>query len=407
MNSSITAITRRLHATKFGKTYPRFKRASTLSPATEIDTDALGFTFVPAGYELFLALPPRGRWTRSLELNAQEYIKVFNQPLMYRALKLLHGAPDVVTALGTKDLATCHPVDWSYTLVLGSYALCEVRSKHYSRVHLDFWTPRLRAAEKKGDLAKLAGSFCAAITEFVEQNGHIWDEGTDLPASEPSKAISNVAAEKYRSAERLLSAATLLDQRPAARPIPVAETLDVSAVGYLYAAAATQFFVALEALVNLLYTLLLRPEFQSRTYERLTVRSEIDLRLVAMHVFCTGFSAQTVLPGSELWQRIVDLRNFRNDLLHGNVLEEHMIYSFTEDNFLFFYSPSTDFRGRKLQAKAERSLPRAQTRIVRRTVESIKATVDDVRSALLAAMDQDTAQWVQSWISTPFVPPRT
>jgi len=187
----------------------------------------------------------------------------------------------------------------------------------------------------------------------------------------------------------------------------VAETLDVSAVGYLYAAAATQFFVALEALVNLLYTLLLRPEFQSRTYERLTVRSEIDLRLVAMHVFCTGFSAQTVLPGSELWQRIVDLRNFRNDLLHGNVLEEHMIYSFTEDNFLFFYSPSTDFRGRKLQAKAERSLPRAQTRIVRRTVESIKATVDDVRSALLAAMDQDTAQWVQSWISTPFVPPRT
>jgi hypothetical protein len=126
-----------------------------------------------------------------------------------------------------------------------------------------------------------------------------------------------------------------------------------------------------------------------------------------MHVFCSGFSKQPISPGSDLWQRIIDLRDFRNDMVHGNITEEHRLHSFTEDGFLFFYSASTDFRGRKLEAKAARVLPRAQTQITRKTVHSVKATVDEVRAAILAAMDQETGQWVNSWISTPLVPPRT
>lgn len=406
MPSSVTPLTRKLHATKFGSLYPRFGRPATLSPAIEVDASTTYFTPPPA-YGLVLAPPPKARWTRALELNAMEHINVFNQSLIYRALKLLHGPPDLAAAWLADDHSTAHALDWSYTLFVDAHVLCEMRNKHFSRVHLDSWTPRLRTAEKKKHLAEVAVAFCAALNEFLEQNAHIWDETTDLPATDISTALSNVAAEKYESADRLLSAAMLLDRRPAARLIPAGETVGVRAVGYLYAAAAMQYFIALEALVNLLYTLLLRAEFRGRTYERLTVRSEIDLRLVSMHVFCSGFSKQTISPGTDLWQRIIDLRDFPNDMVHGNITEEHRLHRFTEDAFLFFYSASTDFRGRKLEAKAARVLPRAQTQITRKTVHAVKATVDEIRAAILAAMDQETGQWVNSWISTPFVPPRT
>jgi hypothetical protein len=406
MPSSVTPLTRKLRPTKFGSRYPRFGRSATFLPAAEVDANAIRFTPSPPGYALFLAPPPKAKWARTLELNAMEQIKVFNQPLIYRALKLLHGDPDIASAWRADDHSAAHAVDWSYTLSIDAHALCEVRSKHFSRVHLDFWTPRLRTAEQKEHLAKVAVAFCAALNEFLEQNVHIWDEATDLPTTNDSTTLSNIASEKYESADRLLSAATLLDQRPKAKPVPAGESLGVQAVGYLYAAAAMQFFIALEALVNLLYTLLLRPEFRGRTYERLTVRSEIDLRLISMHVFCSGFSKQPISAGSDLWQRIIDLRDFRNDMVHANITEEHRLHTFTEDDFLFFYSASTDFRGRKLEAKAASALPRAQTQITKRTVRSVKTTVDEVRAAILAAMDQETGQWVNSWISTPLVLPR-
>ena len=69
--------------------------------------------------------------------------------------------------------------------------------------------------------------------------------------------------------------------------------------------------------------------------------------------------------------------------------------------------PPTDFRGRKLEAKLARTLPRAQTQISRRVVQSVKDTVDELRSELVAAMDDETKTWVNSWLRSPFIPPRT
>jgi hypothetical protein len=375
-----------------------------MSPASEVDPEAERFTPAPPGFTLFLAQPPRPDWVRVLELNAEEHLKTFSQPLVYRALKLLHGVSDVITLLVSDDHKSAHGLDWSYTLTAGEDVLCEVRSKHFSRVHLEFWTPAEGTSRDR--LVEVAFTLCAALSEFLEQNGHIWEEATDLPADEAMSGIANVAAEKLHGAERLLAAAVMLDERPLARPIAPGEPVDVPAVGYLYSSAALQFFVALEAFVNLLYVVLLRPEFRTRIYERLAARFEIDLRLASMQVFCDGFASQPIAPGSDLWERVIQLRDFRNDLVHGNITEEHRVYSFVDDSFLFFYSPASDFRGRKLEAKAERGLPRAQTQITRRTVESVQATVNEVRSALIAAMDAETMSWVQSWLSSPAVPPR-
>jgi hypothetical protein len=239
------------------------------------------------------------------------------------------------------------------------------------------------------------------MTAFLQGNQHLWDEEEQF-SGETSVALSNVAAEKYVSAERMLSAAILLDHRSPPKDIAVGETLDVSAVGYLYGAAAVQFFVALEALVNLLYRLLLRSEFQSNLYERF-LRADIDLRLAAIHVFCSGFSMQPVDPAADLWQRVRELRDFRNDFVHGNVTKEHEVRVFSEDDYLFFYHPAIDFRGTRAEAKRQRRIPRTQSQIRHETVDYVKQTVDQVREALLSAMDEDTASWVRSWILSPVV----
>lgn len=376
-----------------------------MEPATDIDPEEIRFVPGSDEYELFLATAPKSRWRRVFELNAEEYLSTFNQLLIYRALKLLYGPPDVVSVLIDRAKEHAMPVDWSFSLELTDQAVCEVRRRHSSRVHLVVWTPRVQRVENRQGLGNQVATFCEKLDLFFEQNGHLWDEATDLPSTDPRTAIENVAAQKYRGAQRLLATAKTADIRPAAAPLPVGSTLQIPSAGYLYAAAAVQFFVALEALVNLLYTLLLRPEFRSRVYQRLTTHSEIDLRLAALHVFCAGFTRQPLIPGSDLWNRVVALRDFRNDMVHGNVTEEHSIHSLLEDQFLFFYSPSSDYRGKKLEAR--RQIPRNQARMGPKTVESIKATVDQVRGALLEAMDETTRTWVSEWIDQAVIPPRT
>jgi hypothetical protein len=141
MNTSVTRLSRKLHATKFGSVYPRQARETTLYPAGKVDPEAANFVHVEEGYKVGVAKPPRPNWHRSLELNAQQSLNCFNQPLLYRALYLLYGEPDVVTALVSEVQSTAHALDWSYTLTINPSIFCEVRSKNYSRVHLVFWGP--------------------------------------------------------------------------------------------------------------------------------------------------------------------------------------------------------------------------------------------------------------------------
>jgi len=319
---------------------------------------------------------------------------------------MLYGAPDVVTACLNDDKSSAYPVDWSYSIVVHEGLLCEVRNKYTSRVSLCFWAPRVWSAEHKAKSADKITEFMESLNKFIDQNLHLWDESTDLSQSDAAKALINVPAEKYRGAERLFEIAKQFDKRPKPMKLLPGEPLKTQPVGYLYSASAIQFFVAFESLVTLLYELLLRSEFRQHTYERLTIRAEIDLKLVSMHVFCAGFDAQPIRPGSELWKQILELRDLRNDLVHGNVTDEHHIHSLVEGGFLFFYAPSTDFRGHRLEAKPARAFPRNQTQITQLTVESIKKTTDAVRGEILNSLDENTRKWVESWLWSPVIQPR-
>lgn len=406
MASPVAPIARRLHSKKFAARYPRRVRKPEFFAAAEIDKQALRYTPPAPGHSLYVTGAPEPNYTCTVDLNAQEYVANFNQLLLYRILTFLYGRPDVISAYANADQSSKFPVDWSFMFEVDKGLLGEVRNKYTSRVHLCFWTPRLHASVSKSSVRERVLKCIKDINELVDQNLHLWDESAEITKLNPSRALSNVPAEKYKGAELMLEAAQNMDQRPKPAPLAYGDSIPLQSVGYLYASAAVQFFVALESFVNLLYSELLRPDFREGTYERLTVRSEIDLRLVSMHVFCQGFTSQPIKPGTDLWNQILELRDFRNDLVHGNITKEHEIHFFTEDGYLFFYSPATDFRGRRLEAKPARALPRAQTQITRKTVESVKATVDEVRHAIVDALDSDTRNWIESWLWSSLVPPR-
>lgn len=124
---------------------------------------------------MFLTLPignscshHQSRWRRLLELNAEEYLATFNQLLIYRALKLLYGPPDVVSALINREEKSAVPIDWSFSLVLSDQVVCEVRRKHSSRVHFVVWAPDFKApkvakrssSKSQTSARSLTPSFC-------------------------------------------------------------------------------------------------------------------------------------------------------------------------------------------------------------------------------------------------------
>ena len=115
---------------------------------------------------------------------------------------------------------------------------------------------------------------------------------------------------------------------------------------------------------------------------------------------------QPVSPKTDLWERFIKLRDFRNDVLHGNVKREENIYSFHEDRFLFYYGPAIDFRGLKVERKEKERFPTTMPKVRRKVVADIGKTVDDVVEAVISAMEEDTRNWVNGWLRNHvMVPP--
>jgi len=221
------------------------------------------------------------------------------------------------------------------------------------------------------------------------------------------KAFKNIYAEKYQAAEKLLELANLLDKQPDRNDMSLpkpGEQMPPMTTGYLYLASAMFFFVALEALINTLYKLLLRTDFSDKNYERLTTR-DLDLRIIGIHLFCQGFKTQPITPISDLWSKILQLRDFRNDIFHGNITDEDIHYAIPVDMFLFYYSPSHEFRGRKKEPNPASDIPRCMSRIDYDAVLWIKGVVDDTVSALLSAMETETQRWFSRWLSESHVMP--
>jgi len=292
--------------------------------------------------------------------------------------------------------------------VLHPKLLAEFRSiSSNSRQVMRFWIEKIPENEEdKSEYSQLMTTFFKDFFSELDNNGHLFSEKEDLKITEEknTKFVMNVFAEKYRSAERLLEIAREID-KPIDLEIKFSETIEAQSVGSIYFSSSILFVISLEALINMVLTLLLKEEFRSRDFERATTLADIDTRLITAHVFCDGFGKQVLEPNSELWDRLLKLRRFRNDSVHGNLTSDHYVYSIDEDLYTFFYYPAIHYRGRSEEKKAYQNHPKVMSQIDQTDVVEIKQTVDDIIHSILSAANDDMRQWLDRWLWKAAVPP--
>ena len=410
----ISKIQQRLHSKRLAKTYPRVERESRELRPEYVTEEMAPFVPPSDGGRVYAVTKeaPFDKYELAHEIGLEETLPFFNSLLLYRILKLLYDEPDTLGAFISTDLSkptlyTGAGIDWGYTLKLLDDLYVEVRSLRANTLfRLRFWMKHIPKGivEREPYSHKMAGFFTDFI-DCIEKNLHLFDEAQEIKErTKTSAAISNIFAEKYRAAEQLFAIAQDQDILPKIKDIAYGEEVKVSTGGSIYLSSAIVFVIALESLINTIYHLLLKEGFQAEAYERITIRADLDVRLITAHVFCDGFTKQIVTPHTDLWERLLKLRRFRNDIVHGNVTADHYFYAIQEDTNTFFYSGVTDFRGRKSEDKAKRNYPTTMAQINKKTVSEIKETVDQIVQSIVDSADDETRKWIESWVWGAMIP---
>lgn len=404
----VTHIKQRLHSDRLAKIYPRVKRENKdFSP--EYITDEMVPFYPPQKGDFVCVVTkesPFDNYELATEIDLQNTTPYFNSLLIYRILKLLYGQPDILgTVFQISGETNSEPIgmgalDWGYTIRITDDLFAEIRSIHSNtRFRLRYW---IRAIPKNHEQRKLYGEkmaeFFKAFSDCLEKNAHLFDECEIDNDTKSMSALSNIFAEKYSSAVRILDIAKNIDHLPERRDVEWGEKISISTGGSLYLSSAILFIIALESLINTIYHLLLKPTFRSEVYERVTIRTDLDVRIISAHLFCDGFVKPILTPNTELWRRLLKLRKFRNDVIHGNITPDHCVYALLEDKFTFFYCGVTDFRGRRTEKKSKRNYPTTMAQINLSIVSEIKETVDQVVQAIEEAADDEHKAWFNSWL---------
>ena len=396
---------------KFASKYKREPRQNSNLSSEYIDESMRPF-LQPDTPELVAATTldsPLPKYKLLHELDLQDTLPCFNSILIYRILKKMYDNPDIVGVLISRkvtnknitedEIIGCGASDWSYSMRINDSLTAEIRSMfNNTRLKLRFWsccTPDDENAKK--EYGRSMAGFFNDFNKILENNLHLFEENA-LKSNHHKSTVPNIFAEKYKAAETLLLFADTFDLKAPKIQLKVWEMPAVSSTGAIYLSSAIFFIIALESLVNLLYSRLLKKEFVSRDYERITIKSDLDLRLLTMHLFCNGFKSQIISPQAELWKNMLNLRDFRNNVIHGNITDEHKVYSIIEDKFMFFYGPTTDYRGKSAEKKAEKQFPVTMPQMTKKIVFSIKEIVDEIVKSIITAMDDKTRNWVEGWI---------
>ncbi len=412
--AKVTKLKLRLHSKELSKSYPRIERGNaTLSP--DYLTEDMSPFVPPKEGDLVYAVvkeEPFQDYELASEIDLQEGVPLFNSILIYRVLKLQYGQPDILGGLVNIDPANRKfhigaGIEWGYVLKLADNLFAEIRSvQTNTRFKLRFWIQSIpEELEEREEYGQLMAQFLEAFVDGIEKNAHLFNEEQEISEEAREKsAISNIFSERYKSAIEIFDFAKESETLPDRQDLTFDQSARVNTGGSIYMSAAILFVISLESLLNTIYHLLLRPEFQAEPYERITIRGDLDLRLISAHLFCSGFTKQILVPHTELWGKLLKLRRFRNDIIHGNITPHHYAYALQEDINTFFYCGVTDYRGRKAEEKASRNYPTTMAQINESVVSEIKETVDQIVQAIIAAADEKHKKWLDSWLFEAIIP---
>lgn len=414
MTSKVVQIPKKHHSPWFVRKYPRENREH-IDLTDNISEDLRQF-YPPVTENTCYVVaeePPFSEFTYFKELHLSDAVINFNPLLMYKLLKSMYGLPDVVGGFIVSPDHNNPKLgvgDWSYTLRLDNNTVSEIRSIFINTGHIiRFWTDKEYDNEGHDKQGAIIYQFGQDLNKVISNNLHLFSEKEELRKSNQINspyAYENAFAVTYKSANNLYELANSIDIKPQPTRLQWNENPQVITAGSMYMASIVFYVIAMETLLNTLYELFLNDEYRQYPYARVTNKADLEIRLSTIHLFCKYFKHHVVPTNSELWKDISCLREFRNDIVHGNIKDEHHVHCFIEDNFCFYYSPNMDFRGITEENKTKDSFPRVMSSIDKSEVMRAKSIVDELIKNLLDAMEEESKAWVESWLHELVIPPR-
>jgi hypothetical protein len=401
----------------FAKIFKRVEVRRELEPVREGELH-LYPTLASPSWEWYTAryLGPGENYREAKAFPLRDF-KLGPELLIYRVLRDLYGVADFVTvafpagfeAAGRqlRDGEFPHIAEWAFMLQGKSQVMFEIRRQAGTQEpHLALWLPVLRPA------AALAGKALPDETRlFVEELRKTLEASRALVNrnSINSQSVSlgplNVYGDMIDAGNEQLAAAEAM--KPAYRKLPARPVNKLStpaSLGTFYLAAAIQFLLALEAYVNLLSELLRKREFRDELFERATTRADFEMRLLSLALYCDGFAKAPFSPETALFKRIRMLRNFRNNILHGNLShDDHVLQVVPDDHFYFHWWPAVDEYSKRDGDSIDR-LPLARVLFTRRHADSVRQTVELAVDAIIDAMEPSHRAWATKWRRNRLVP---
>lgn len=151
--------------------------------------------------------------------------------------------------------------------------------------------------------------------------------------------------------------------------------------------------MALEGFVNLLYKFFLKPQFKHKKYKRPVWKTDFDLRILHLPVYCKGFSNADITPDDTAYKQWLKINHFRNDLLHANITEENEQIGTLEDCFMFTYDPLLH-----LKNKHKKEMHTQHSSIDKDDAVRVQQIVEQIVAEIIEKMDEKEKAWVRSWI---------
>ncbi len=341
--------------------------------------------------------------------------------VIYRSLKQVYGHPDFITWEIIKEEvsdegninAVSRPTEWGY-LIQGKGGSCfEIFNMYrHPNPKIVLW---LNAQERPKELPNAIKN---SVMEFIKnfynlievvdrdysikkEKESVWKitNGKDI------RILTNLYYQNFQAGKDVLEISDRL--------LPELEQFhdelfsmgewDESLSVYrktkiLYFSAIIYFFMALEGFINLLYRLFLKPEFADQKFERSVWRSDLDLRILHLPVYCKGFTNADISPDSKVYNEWLSIRTFRNDLIHANITNENESIVTVEDTFVFNYNPLFHIKCRdKIKFHTHPFY------ITKEDVMAIMEKVEIIVSGIIEQMDDEIKPWVESWIQNAII----
>jgi len=278
-----------------------------------------------------------------------------------------------------------------------------------------FWLRESSKNNGKTDIiSDSVGNFIAELRDSVDKNVGLFEDDSDTSANTLEKrvATSNIFWENYKRAKKLLDTAKIFASKsemkelllsPASLEVSKEQESALDLFVSFYQRAGFLFIASLESFVDTIYGALLKEEFRHNLFQSMVGRADLQRKILTIHLYCRGFDKAALEICSNLWNEIDELRKYRNDKFHGNVLDEHDSHILLEDGIFFVYHPSLEFRGRKAEKKGGKRF-RISKPMGSETVSEIQEVVDALVDVTLSAMNEETRGWVQSWLHESMIP---